>query len=48
MILVGYWTDDVAGAPVKALKEYSRSHADATSFHEALAEIAVEAVRRGA
>jgi hypothetical protein len=46
MILVGYWTDDVAGAPVKALKETAEADAYATSFHEA-AEIAVDAARRG-
>jgi hypothetical protein len=46
MILVGYWTDDVAGAPVKTLKETAEADAYATSFHEA-AEIAVDAARRG-
>jgi hypothetical protein len=44
-ILVGCWTDDVAGAPVKALKETAEADAYATSFHEA-AEIAVNAARR--
>ena len=46
MILVGYWTDDAAGAPVKALKETAEADAYATSLHEA-AEIAVDAARRG-
>ena len=46
MILVGYWTDDAGGAPVKALKETAEADAYATSFHEA-AEIAVDAARRG-
>jgi len=45
MILVGYWSDHVAGAPVKALKETAEADAYATSFHEA-AEIAVNAARR--
>jgi hypothetical protein len=43
MILVGCWTDDAAGAPVKALKETAEADAYATSFHQA-AEIAVDAV----
>jgi len=46
IILVGCWTDDAAGAPVKALKETAEADAYATSFHEA-AEIAVDAARRG-
>ena len=46
IILVGCWTDDAAGAPVKALKETVEADAYATSFHEA-AEIAVDAARRG-
>jgi hypothetical protein len=46
MILVGYWTDDVVGAPVTALKETAEADAYATSFHET-AEIAVGAARRG-
>ena len=45
MILVGYWSDHVAGAPVKALKETAEADAYATSLHEA-AEIAVDAARR--
>ena len=45
MILVGCWTDDAAGAPLKALKETAEADAYATSLHEA-AEIAVEAARR--
>ena len=45
MILVGYWTDDAAGAPVKALKKTAEADAYATSLHEA-AEIAVNAARR--
>ena len=45
MILVGCWTDDAAGAPVKALKETAEADAYATSLHEA-AEIAVDAARR--
>ena len=44
MILVGYWADDAAGAPVKALKETAEADAYATSLHEA-AEIAVDAAR---
>jgi hypothetical protein len=44
MILVGCWTDDAAGAPVKALKETAEADAYATSFHQA-AEIAVDAAR---
>jgi predicted PurR-regulated permease PerM len=44
MILVGCWTDDAAGAPVKALKETAEADAYATSFHQA-AEIAVAAAR---
>jgi hypothetical protein len=46
MILVGCWTDDAAGAPVKALKETVEADSYATSFHQA-AEIAVDAARRG-
>jgi hypothetical protein len=46
IILVGCWTDDATGAPVKALKETAEADAYATSFHEA-AEIAVDAARRG-
>ena len=46
MILVGCWTDDAAGAPLKALKETAEADAYATSLHEA-AEIAVDAARRG-
>jgi hypothetical protein len=46
MILVGCWTDDAAGAPVKALKETAEADAYATSFHQA-AEIAVDAARPG-
>jgi hypothetical protein len=45
IILVGCWTDDGAGAPVKALKETAEADAYATSLHEA-AEIAVDAARR--
>jgi len=45
MILVGYWADDAAGSPVKALKETTEADAYATSLHEA-AEIAVDAARR--
>jgi predicted PurR-regulated permease PerM len=45
IILVGCWTDDAAGAPVKALKETAEADAYATSLHEA-AEIAVGAARR--
>jgi hypothetical protein len=45
MILVGCWTDDAAGAPLKALKETAEADAYATSLHEA-AEIAVDAARR--
>ena len=45
IILVGCWTDDAAGAPVKALKETAEADAYATSLHEA-AEIAVNAARR--
>jgi hypothetical protein len=45
MILVGYWADDAAGAPVKALKETAEADAYATSLHEA-AEIVVGAARR--
>ena len=44
IILVGCWTDDAAGAPVKALKETAEADAYATSLHEA-AEIAVNAAR---
>jgi predicted PurR-regulated permease PerM len=45
IILVGCWTDDATGAPVKALKETAEADAYATSLHEA-AEIAVDAARR--
>jgi predicted PurR-regulated permease PerM len=45
MILVGYWADEAAGAPIKALKKTAEADAYATSFHEA-AEIAVNAARR--
>jgi hypothetical protein len=45
MILVGYWADDVAGAPIKALTETVEADAYATSLHEA-AEIVVDAARR--
>jgi len=45
IILVGCWTDDATGAPVKTLKETAEADAYATSFHEA-AEIAVNAARR--
>ena len=45
IILVGCWTDDAAGAPVKALKETAEADAYATSFHEA-AEVTVNAARR--
>ena len=45
IILVGCWTDDAAGAPLKALKETADADAYATSLHEA-AEIAVNAARR--
>ena len=45
IILVGCWTDDAAGAPLKALKETAEADAYATSLHEA-AEIAVKAARR--
>jgi len=45
IILVGCWTDDAAGAPVKALKETAEADAYATSLHEA-AEIAVNAAHR--
>ena len=44
IILVGCWTDDATGAPVKALKETAEADAYATSLHEA-AEIAVNAAR---
>ena len=44
-ILVGYWADDAAGAPVKALEETAEADAYATSLHQA-AEIAVNAARR--
>jgi predicted PurR-regulated permease PerM len=44
IILVGCWTDDAAGAPVKALKETAEADGYATSLHEA-AEIAVNAAR---
>jgi len=47
IILVGCWTDDAAGAPVKALKETAEADAYATSLHEA-AEIAVNAAHRSA
>jgi len=47
IILVGCWTDDAAGAPVKALKETAEADAYATSLHEA-AEIAVNAAHRPA
>jgi hypothetical protein len=46
MILVGCWTDDAAGALVKALKETAEADAYATSLHQA-AEIAVDAARPG-
>ena len=45
MILVGYWADDAANAPVKALKESAEADAYATSLHEA-AELAVDSARR--
>ena len=45
MILVGYWADEAAGAPIKALEKTAEADAYATSFHEA-AEIAVNAARR--
>jgi predicted PurR-regulated permease PerM len=45
IILVGCWTDDAEGAPVKSLKETAEADAYATSLHEA-AEIAVNAARR--
>ena len=45
MILVGCWTDDAAGVPLKALKETAEADAYATSLHEA-AEIAVNAAHR--
>jgi hypothetical protein len=45
IILVGCWTDDAAGAPVKAVKETAEADAYATSLHEA-AEIAVDAAHR--
>ena len=45
IILVGCWTDDATGAPVKALKETAEADAYATSLHEA-AEIAVNAACR--
>ena len=44
MILVGYWTDDAASAPLKALKDTAGADAYATSLHDA-AEIAVSAAR---
>ena len=44
IILVGCWTDDATGAPVKALKK-TEADAYATSLHET-AEIAVNAARR--
>ena len=47
IILVGCWTDDAAGAPVKAVKETAEADAYATSLHEA-AEIAVNAAHRSA
>jgi predicted PurR-regulated permease PerM len=46
-ILVGCWTDDAAGAPIRALKETAEADAYVTSFHEA-AEICVNAARRTA
>jgi predicted PurR-regulated permease PerM len=46
-ILVGCWTDDAAGPPIKALKETAEADAYVTSFHEA-AEICVNAARRSA
>jgi hypothetical protein len=45
IILVGCWTDDAAGPPVKAVKETAEADAYATSLHEA-AEFAVNAARR--
>ena len=36
LILVGYWADDAAGAPVKALEETAEADAYATSLHEAV------------
>ena len=45
ILVVGCWTDDAAGAPLKALKETAEADAYATSLHEA-AEIAVDAARR--
>ena len=45
MILVGYWADEAAGAPIKALEKTAEADSYATSFHEA-AEIAVNAARR--
>jgi predicted PurR-regulated permease PerM len=45
MILVGYWADDAAGAPAKALEETAEADAYASSFQQA-AEIAVNAARR--
>ncbi len=45
MILVGYWADEAADAPIKALEKTAEADAYATSFHEA-AEIAVNAARR--
>src|SRR4029079_18144014 len=44
LILVVCWTDDAAGAPLRALKETAEADAYATSLHEA-AEIAVDAAR---
>ena len=46
-ILVGSWTDDAAGAPIRALKETAEADAYVTSFHEA-AEICGNAARRTA
>ena len=45
ILVVGCWTDDAGGAPLKALKETAEADAYATSLHEA-AEIAVDAARR--
>jgi hypothetical protein len=45
IILVGYWTDEDVGGPIKALEKTAEADAYATSFHEA-AEIVVKVARR--
>ena len=44
IILVGCWTDDAAGAPVKALKETAEADAYATTLKEA-ARFCIDAAR---